>query len=358
MPTFTIAHKVYERPDLAHLYATAPTPILVTGAAGFIGFHTSHALLDLGFTVVGVDNLNDYYDITLKHARLSQLQRHENFTFYHDDISDYDRMQTLFHKYNFSYVVNLAAQAGVRYSLTHPFSYLKSNIDGFLSMLECMRHTPDCHHMAYASSSSVYGQNTHMPFCETDPVELPMSLYAVTKRSNELMAQSYYHLYGLPLTGLRFFTVYGPYGRPDMAAFKFAKAIDEETPIDVYNHGHMARDYTFVGDTVRGILGALNTPPHIRSALDQPDPKQDKHPIFNLGNNKLETLIYFIEVLEKHMGKKSIKNMMPIQPGDVPKTAANIDRAKTVFGYTPGTSLDEGLKLFVDWYHDYYHTGS
>ena len=251
--------------------------------------------------------------------------------------------------------MNLAAQAGVRYSLTHPFSYLKSNIDGFLTLLECMRHTPDCHHMAYASSSSVYGLNTDMPFCESDPVELPMSLYAATKRANELMAQSYYHLYGLPLTGLRFFTVYGPFGRPDMAAFKFAKAIRSGAPIDVYNHGDMARDYTFVGDTVRGIVGALNTPPHIRSALDEPDQKFDKHPIFNLGNNKLETLTYFIEVLEKHLGQKAIKNMMPIQPGDVPKTAANIDHAVQAFGYAPNTPLNEGMALFAQWYNDYYN---
>ncbi len=341
MTTFSIAHKNYKKPLLKNIQG----PVLVTGTGGFIGFHAAKALLDLGVDVVGVDNLNPYYDVKIKHDRTALLKHYKNFKFYEHDLSDKEAIEELFNRYHFTHVIHLAAQAGVRYSLTHPFSYLKSNIDAFLVMLECARHAKNFQHMVYASSSSVYGMNTKMPFSEDDPVELPMSLYAVTKRSNELMAQSYAHLYKMPLTGLRFFTVYGPWGRPDMAAFKFVKAILEDSPIDVYNHGNMARDYTFVGDTVRGILGALDT---------QADVTQQKHPVFNLGNNKLETLAYFIEVLEKHIGKKALKNMMDIQPGDVPQTSADITKAQVAFDYSPSTDIDEGLKLFIDWYKDYY----
>lgn len=343
MPPFSIADKIYDAPSLTCIKG----PVLVTGTAGFIGFHTAKALLDLGFDVVGVDNVSDYYDVTIKQARTHILEKYPQFTFKKQDISDKDAMEALFQTHAFSFVVHLAAQAGVRYSLSHPFSYLKSNIDGFLVLLECARHQKNFQHMVYASSSSVYGMNTKMPFDEEDPVELPMSLYAATKRANELMAQSYYHLYHIPLSGLRFFTVYGPWGRPDMAAFKFLNAMTQGESIDVYNNGEMARDYTFVGDTVRGILGALDTPIHYQ-------PTTPKHPLYNLGNNKLESLMDFITCLEKHTGITAKKNMMPLQPGDVPKTAADITKAQNTFGYSPNTSMDEGLKLFVKWHNAYY----
>ena len=341
MNNFSIASKAYQAPDPS----TLEGPILVTGTAGFIGFHTAKALLDLGLEVVGLDNLSDYYDVRIKHARTGILQNYKGFSFYQEDLAHYDAVKAIFEKYQFKYVIHLAAQAGVRYSLTHPFPYLKSNIDGFLSLLECTRYTKGFKHMAYASSSSVYGMNTKMPFSEEDPVNHPMSLYAVTKRSNELMAQSYFHLYKIPLTGLRFFTVYGPYGRPDMAAFKFLDAIFAGTPIDVYNYGNMARDYTFVGDTVMGILGATKT---------IPDTSGDSAAIYNLGNHKLETLSHFIETLEKHAGHTAIKNMLPIQPGDVPQTVADITKAQQDFGYAPSTSIEEGLEYFVAWYKEYF----
>lgn len=338
---FEIANKPYPAPKLHHLDG----PILVTGTGGFIGFHTAKALLDLGFDVVGLDNLNNYYDVQIKHDRTKILQSYPKFTFYEEELSNLEGVKAIFEKHKLKFAVNLAAQAGVRYSLTHPFPYLQSNINGFLTILECARHTPGFRHMAYASSSSVYGQNVTMPFSEDDAVNHPMSLYAVTKRSNELMAQSYHHLYQIPLTGLRFFTVYGPWGRPDMAAFKFVDAIEAGRAIDVYNHGNMARDYTFVGDTVMGILGALNRIPNT---------SEKSHPIYNLGNNKLETLSHFIEVLEGHIGKKAIQNKLPIQPGDVPETVADITKAQQDFGYNPGTSIDEGLGYFVAWHKDYF----
>lgn len=339
--SFSIASKKYVSPILNNLNG----PILVTGTGGFIGFHTAKALLDLGFEVVGIDNLNNYYDVQIKHDRTDILKKYEGFTFYKEDLSNFEAIKSIFARHSFKFAVNLAAQAGVRYSLTHPFPYLQSNINGFLTMLECARHTPGFCHMAYASSSSVYGQNSHMPFAETDAVNHPMSLYAVTKRSNELMAQSYHHLYKIPLTGLRFFTVYGPWGRPDMAAFKFVKAIENAQPIDVFNHGNMARDYTFVGDTVMGILGSLN---HI------PDPEAKDHALYNLGNNRRETLSHFIEVLEKCIGKTALQNKLPLQPGDVPETVADITRAQKDFGYNPGTTIDEGLGYFVNWYKEYF----
>ena len=338
---FFIADKSYPRPTLHHLEGT----ILVTGTGGFIGFHTAKALLDLGFDVVGIDSLNHYYDVQIKYDRTDILKAYPRFTFYKEDLANYEAIKAIFDKHQFQFAVNLAAQAGVRYSLTHPFPYIQSNINGFLSILECARHTPGFKHLAYASSSSVYGQNTNMPFSEDDPVNHPMSLYAVTKRSNELMAQSYHHLYKISLTGLRFFTVYGPWGRPDMAAFKFLDAIEAGRPIDVYNYGNMARDYTFVGDTVMGILGALN---HI------PKSTEKSHPVYNLGNNKLEKLSYFIEVLEELAGKKAIQNKLPIQPGDVPETVAHIKKAQTDFGYNPGTSIHEGLGYFVNWHQKYF----
>lgn len=341
MTNFAIASKPYQAPDLS----TLEGPILVTGTAGFIGFHTAKALLDLGHQVVGIDNISDYYDVRIKHARTDILKKYPGFSFYKEDLANFEETKKIFEKYAFKFVIHLAAQAGVRYSLTHPFPYLKSNIDGFLTLLECARHTAGFKHMAYASSSSVYGMNRKMPFSEEDPVNHPMSLYAVTKRSNELMAQSYFHLYQIPLTGLRFFTVYGPYGRPDMSAFKFLEAIFAGKPIDVYNHGNMARDFTFVGDTVMGILGSLKTIPNT---------KEKTAPVYNLGNNKLEKLSDFIATLEKHAGKEAIKNMLPIQPGDVPETVADITKAQQDFSYSPGTSIEEGLGYFVTWYKDYF----
>ena len=341
--TFFIANRAYPKPDVSKLKG----PVLVTGTGGFIGFHTAKTLLDLGMEVVGLDNVNSYYDPSLKESRLAILKEYKGFREARIDLADKAAMEKLFSAQRFSHIIHLAAQAGVRYSLTHPHPYIESNITGFLNLLECARYQGSLGHMVYASSSSVYGMNKKMPFSEDDPVNLPMSLYAVTKRSNELMAQSYYHLFKMPLTGLRFFTVYGPWGRPDMAAFKFVKAIQEGTPIDVYNYGNMARDYTFVGDTVRGILGAV---------CRTPDMGLDAHKVYNLGNNKLETLSYFIEVLEKHLGIQAIQNKMPIQPGDVPETAADITHASHDFGYSPTTSIDEGLGYFVAWYKDYYAT--
>jgi len=343
--TLSIANKSYTSPDVSPLKGT----ILVTGTAGFIGFHTAKTLLDLGISVVGLDNVSPYYDPAIKESRLAILKKYKNFEEVRIDLADKKAMEDLFSTHRFSHIIHLAAQAGVRYSLTNPHPYIESNITGFLNLLECARHQGALEHMVYASSSSVYGMNKKMPFSEDDAVNLPMSLYAVTKRSNELMAQSYYHLFHLPLTGLRFFTVYGPWGRPDMAAFKFVKAIIEGTPIDVYNYGNMARDYTFVGDTVRGILGAIGK---------KPDMTQDAHKVYNLGNNKLEKLSYFIEVLEKHLGISAIQNKMPIQPGDVPETAADITHAARDFGYEPGTSIDEGLGYFVQWYKEYYGTNA
>lgn len=339
--TLSIAHKSYPKPDVSALRG----PVLITGTAGFIGFHTANTLLNLGVEVVGLDNVNPYYDPSLKESRLTILKEYKGFREVRIDLADKAAMEKLFKEQAFSHIIHLAAQAGVRYSLSHPHPYIESNITGFLNLLECVRHQGKLSHMVYASSSSVYGMNTKMPFSEDDPVTLPMSLYAVTKRSNELMAQSYYHLFQLPLTGLRFFTVYGPWGRPDMAAFKFVKAIQEGAPIDVYNYGNMARDYTFVGDTVRGILGAVDR---------TPDLTPDAHKVYNLGNNKLEKLSYFIEVLEKHLGRQALQNKMPIQPGDVPETAADITHASRDFGYSPSTSIDEGLGYFVEWYKEYY----
>lgn len=331
--------------------------ILVTGAAGFIGFHLSKALCKSGYQVIGIDNLNDYYDVNLKESRLSLLQKEENFTFHKLDLCDEEGIGELFQKYKFSYVVNLAAQAGVRYSLTNPKSYIKSNIDGFLNILEGCRHS-DVKHLIYASSSSVYGANTKMPFSVEHNVDHPVSLYAATKKSNELMAHTYSHLYNLPTTGLRFFTVYGPYGRPDMALFLFTKAILEGKPIDVYNNGKMRRDFTYVDDIVEGIVRLVPTIPSGNPEWnsDNPSPADSFAPykIHNIGNNQPVELMDFIESIENAVGKKAIKNMMPIQPGDVPATYADVKALIESVGFKPDTSIEKGIKNFVSWYLDHY----
>ena len=302
--------------------------VLVTGAAGFIGFHLSKRLCDSGISVIGIDNLNDYYDVNLKKARLSELTPFPDFTFYEMDLQHKGAIDNLFATNQIDYVVNLAAQAGVRYSITNPYAYIESNITGFLNILEACRHHP-VKHLVYASSSSVYGSNRKMPFSVHDNVDHPLALYAVTKKSNELMAHSYAHLYGIPTTGLRFFTVYGPYGRPDMALFLFTKAILEGKPIDVFNHGKMKRDFTYVDDIVEGIVRLLPSMPIPDPNWDSqhPDPATSFAPykIYNIGNNKPVELSHFIEVLELKLKKKAVKNFLPMQDGDVPETFADIN---------------------------------
>lgn len=331
--------------------------VLVTGAAGFIGSQLSRELIKENFTVVGIDNLNSYYDVSLKEARLGLLKHHSDFEFVKMDLTDKSGLNSLMKIRKFNYVVNLAAQAGVRYSLTNPQAYLDSNIQGFLNILESCRNN-EIEHLVYASSSSVYGANKKMPFSVHHNVDHPLSLYAATKKSNELMAHTYSSLFDLPTTGLRFFTVYGPYGRPDMALFIFTKAILEGKPINVYNHGKMKRDFTFVDDIVKGIVKLLPKIPTGNSSWDgnNPDPSNSFCPyrVFNIGNNKPIELLKFIEVLERKIGKKAIKNFMPIQPGDVPATYADIDALENEIGFRPSTPIEEGIGRFVDWYLDYY----
>lgn len=318
---------------------------LVTGAAGFIGFHTSQALLNRGEKVIGLDCLNDYYDVSLKEARLSLLRSHKAFQFVKLDISDEKALKTFFENYpEITHIVHLAAQAGVRYSLTHPFAYCDANLRGHLAMLEGARTLPHLQHMVYASSSSVYGSNTKQPFSVDDPTDHPISLYAATKKSCELMSSCYSHLFKIPLTGLRFFTVYGPWGRPDMSAFIFTKAIIQGTEMPVFNHGHMRRNFTFIDDIVSGALGCLDHPPH--------DPKH--HRVYNIGNDQSEALLDFIRTLEDLLGKKAHMRLEPMQPGDVPETVADIKQTQIDFGFAPKTNIKEGLKSFVSWYKDYY----
>lgn len=331
--------------------------VLVTGAAGFIGFHLSKALLASGYAVVGLDNMNAYYEISLKEARLKSLKDLKGFEFVKLDLTNKQAIDELFKNSSFQFVVNLAAQAGVRYSLTNPQAYIDSNIQGFLNVLEaCRHHQPE--HLIYASSSSVYGANTKMPFSVHHNVDHPISLYAATKKANELMAHTYSSLYNLPTTGLRFFTVYGPWGRPDMALFLFTKAIIEGKPIDVYNNGKMKRDFTYVEDIVEGIIKLLPKIPTGDKSWsgNNPDPATSFAPyrVFNIGNNKPVELLRFIEVLEEKIGKKAIKNFMPIQPGDVPETYADIDALEKEIGFRPSTSIEEGIGKFVEWYRDYY----
>lgn len=332
--------------------------VLVTGAAGFIGFHLSKRLCAQGYAVAGIDNMNNYYDVRLKKSRLSLLQDLPDFTFHQIELTDKAAIDNIFSNQHFDYVINLAAQAGVRYSLINPYAYLESNLHGFLNILEACRYNkPD--HLVYASSSSVYGANTKMPFSVHHNVDHPISLYAATKKSNELMAHTYSALYNLPTTGLRFFTVYGPYGRPDMALFLFTKAILDDKPIDVYNFGKMKRDFTYIDDIVEGIVRLMPLPPEPNSDWDSdtPDPSSSFAPykIYNIGNNNPEELMGFITALERKLGKTAIKNMMPIQEGDVPSTYADVNDLMRDTGFKPSTSIEEGIGKFVDWYLEYYN---
>jgi UDP-glucuronate 4-epimerase len=331
--------------------------ILVTGAAGFIGSHTSERLLARGDEVVGLDNLNDYYDPTLKEARLARLAGKPGFKFVRMDLGDRAGIEQLFATERFDKVINLAAQAGVRYSLTNPHTYIDSNLVGFLHILEGCRHH-GVKHLTYASSSSVYGANTAMPFSVHQNVDHPLSLYAATKKANELMAHTYSHLYGLPTTGLRFFTVYGPWGRPDMALFLFTKAILEGRPIDVFNHGKMRRDFTYIDDIVEGVIRTNDhtAPPNTEWDSDCPDPATSKAPyrIYNIGNNNPVELMHLIGTLEQALGRTAEKNMLPMQMGDVPATYADVEALEQDVGFAPKTSIETGVARFVEWYRSYY----
>lgn len=331
--------KNYKELDITKKY-------LVTGGAGFIGFHLSRQLLDKGCSVVGFDNLNDYYEIQLKLDRLEILKAYENYRFIKGDLADKNTLKHMFEEERPDIVINLGAQAGVRYSIDNPDAYMQSNIMGFYHILECCRHYP-VKHLIYASSSSVYGANKKIPFSTEDQVDNPVSLYAATKKSNELMAHCYSKLYGIPVTGLRFFTVYGPMGRPDMAYFKFAKKIMAGEPIQIYNNGDMMRDFTYIDDIVHGIENILNNPP---------DENSDgvRYKIYNIGNNTPEKLMDYIETLEKYLGKTAKKEFLPMQPGDVYQTYADVTALMEDFDFKPSTSIDEGLSKFVTWFLEYY----
>ena len=334
--------------------------ILVTGAAGFIGHHTSERLLARGDEVVGLDNLNDYYDPALKLARVERLQKHRGFRFVKLDLADRVGVPDLFARERFERVVHLGAQAGVRYSLTNPLAYVDSNVVGTANILEGCRHH-GVQHLVYASTSSVYGANTKMPFSVHHNVDHPLSFYAATKKATELMAHTYSYLYGLPTTGLRFFTVYGPWGRPDMALFLFTKNILAGKPIDVFNHGHHRRDFTYVDDIVSGIVGALDNvaTPSAEWSGDAPDPATSRAPyrLYNIGNNRPVELLRYIELLEQYLGRKAEKNLLPLQVGDVPDTWADIEDLARDVGYAPTTPVEEGVKRFVDWYLGHYGKG-
>lgn len=331
--------------------------ILVTGAAGFIGFHLSRRLLNDGHEVLGLDSLNEYYDVRLKEARLAQLTPLPGFRFIKQHLEEREKLHHLFAVEKFDNVVNLAAQPGVRYSLTNPHAYISSNIVGFMNILEGCRHH-NVGHLVYASSSSVYGANTTMPFSVHHNVDHPVSLYAATKKANELMAHTYASLYGLPTTGLRFFTVYGPWGRPDMAYFLFTKAILEGRPINVFNHGDMQRDFTYIDDIVEGVVRVMTRIPKANADWSgtRPDPGTSCAPykIYNIGNNTPVALLYFIEVLEERLGKKAVKKLLPLQAGDVRATYADIDDLMRDVGFKPNTPIEEGIKKFVTWYREYY----
>ena len=327
--------------------------ILVTGAAGFIGYHTAARLLARGDIVVGLDSLSDYYDVSLKEARLARLRPNKRFRFEHLDVADRAAMPALFARERFDRVVHLAAQAGVRYSLQNPHAYVDANVVGFMNILEGCRHNP-VEHLVYASSSSVYGANTQMPFAVHDNVDHPVSLYAATKKANELMAHCYSHLYGIPTTGLRFFTVYGPWGRPDMALFLFTKAILEGRAIDVFNHGRMQRDFTYIDDIVEGVVRVTDTTamPNAKWAGEMPDPATSRAPyrVYNIGNNSPVELGRMIEVLEDALGRTAKKRMLDMQPGDVRRTYADIDALQQAVGFRPSTPIETGVQRFVDWY--------
>lgn len=331
--------------------------VLVTGAAGFIGFHLAKRLLAQQNEVIGLDNVNDYYEVSLKEARLAQLQGQRGFRFYKMDLVDREGLPRLFKEHKPEIVVNLAAQAGVRYAQKNPYAYVDSNLVGFMNILECCRHG-GVKHLVFASSSSVYGANTKMPFSVHDNVDHPISLYAATKKANELMAHTYSHLYNLPATGLRFFTVYGPWGRPDMALFLFTNAILHGRPIDVFNFGKMQRDFTYIDDIVEGVVRVMGkTPvPNPGWSGKAPDPGTSLAPykVYNIGNNQPVELMRFIEVLEQQLGRKAEKNMLPMQPGDVPATWADVDDLVRDVGFKPSTRIEEGLERFVAWYRSYY----
>ena len=330
---------------------------LVTGSAGFIGSSVSIELLERGDNVIGIDNHNDYYDPKIKDRRLERLKKYLNYKHYKIDLSDRVSLDKVFKDHKINKVINLAAQAGVRYSMENPLAYINSNIVGFAHILEnCFKH--DIEHLVYASTSSVYGANTKMPFSEHESVNHPLSVYAASKKSNELMAHTYSYLYKLPTTGLRFFTVYGPWGRPDMALFKFTKNILEEKPIEVFNYGNHTRDFTYIDDIVKGVIKALDNSAtgNVKWDSNQPDPATSKAPwrIYNIGNNKPVQLMDYIDALEKTLKKKAIINFLPLQPGDVPDTYASVDNLKNKFDYKPSTSVIEGVSNFVDWYKNYY----
>ncbi len=331
--------------------------IFVTGVAGFIGFNLTVRLLKEGHQVIGIDNLNDYYDVNLKKARLAIIEKEKEFSFVLGDLADRDKMETVFQTHQFDYVVNLAAQAGVRYSIENPASYIDSNLVGFGNILEGCRHS-GVKHLVYASSSSVYGLNTHMPFSVRHNVDHPISLYAASKKANELMAHTYSYLYKLPTTGLRFFTVYGPWGRPDMALFLFARAIMKDEPIKVFNNGDMQRDFTYIDDIVEGVYRTMNTIPTADPdwTSETPNPSSSCVPykLYNIGNNNPVPLMSFIEAIEKAIGKKAKKDYLPLQPGDVPATYADVNDLIKDTGFKPSTSIQEGINNFIKWYKDYY----
>ncbi len=331
--------------------------VLITGAAGFIGYHLAAALCERGEDVIGIDNLNDYYDVSLKNARLAKLEKQNHFKFIKLDIADRKAMQHLFDTHPFDAIVNLAAQAGVRYSIENPYAYVDANLVGFTHILEGARQQ-QVKHLVFASSSSVYGANTNYPFSENNNVDHPIALYAASKKANELMAHSYAHLYQIPCTGLRFFTVYGPWGRPDMALFKFTKNMLADKPIDVYNHGNMARDFTYIDDIIEGVIRAIDNPakPNPNWSSQKPDPASSYAPyrIYNIGNNNPVKLMDFIKTLENRLKKTAKKNMLPLQPGDVPETYADVNNLQQDLGYKPSTSIQEGIHQFVSWYLSYY----
>lgn len=332
--------------------------ILVTGAAGFIGYHVCEYFLRGGAEVVGLDNLNDYYDVSLKQARLERLAHYDTFTFRKLDLADGAAVSALFREFSFTHVIHLAAQAGVRHSITHPEDYVRSNLDGFFFILEGCRHSADLEHLVFASSSSVYGLNTLMPYSVHHNVDHPISLYAASKKSNELMAHTYSYLYGIPATGLRFFTVYGPWGRPDMAIFLFTDKTIRGEPIDVFNHGQMRRDFTYIDDIVEGVARVTKKPaaPNPEWSGHHPDPSSSPAPfrVFNIGNNNSVTLEDFIATIEEALGMQAFKNYLPLQPGDVPETYADIDDLYAHVGFRPHTDLTVGVANFVSWFREYY----